>query len=144
MSFPSKSTREKKILELVHSDLFGPMSVPSLGGSRYYVPFIDNFSRMTWIYFLKKKSKVFKRFLEFKALVENQTDRKIEVLRTDNGGEFYGKEFNQFCKQHNIDRQNTSPYMPQQNIFFERMNRTLMEKARSMLSDAGLSQDYWA
>ena len=56
MSFPRKSTREKEILELVHSDVFGPMSMPSLGGSRYYVPLIDDFSGMTWIYFIKKKS----------------------------------------------------------------------------------------
>lgn len=79
------------------------------------------------------------RFLEFKSLVENQTDRKIKVLRTDNGGVFCGKEFNKFYKQHGISRQNTTPYSPQQNGVVERMNRTLMEKARSMLSDAGLS-----
>jgi hypothetical protein len=96
--FPSKDTREEGKLEWVHSDVFGPMSVPSLKGSRYYVSFIGDFSRMTWIYFLKKNSKVFERFLEFKGLVENQTDRKIKVLKTDNGGEFFGKEFNQLCK----------------------------------------------
>ena len=92
---------------------------------------------------MKNKSEVFKRFLEFKSLGENQTNRKIKVLRIDNGGKFCGKEFNQFCEQHGIARQNTTPYMPQQNCVIERMNRTLMEKARSMLSDAGLSQDYW-
>ena len=84
MSFLSKSTRAKELLELVHSDVFGPVSVPSLGGSRYCVPFIDDFSRMTWIYFLKKKFKLFERFLEFKPLVENQTNMKIKVLRTNN------------------------------------------------------------
>jgi hypothetical protein len=89
--FPSGVTRENGILELVHSDVFGPVSVPSLGGSLYYVSFIDDFSRKTWIYFLRKKSEVFKKFKEFKSLVENQTDKKIKVLRTDNGGEFCGK-----------------------------------------------------
>ena len=144
VSFPSKDTREKEILELVHNDVFKPMMVPSLGGSRYYVSFIDDFSKMTWICFLKKKSKVFKRFLEFKSLVENQTNSKITVLRTGNGGEFCGKKINQFYKQHGIARQNTTPYMPQQNGVVERMNRTLTEKVRSMPSDAYLSQDYWA
>ena len=62
MSFPSGAKRENKILELVHSDVFGPMSVPLLGKSVYYVSFIDDFSRNTWIYFLRKKSKVFDRF----------------------------------------------------------------------------------
>jgi hypothetical protein len=89
--FPSGATRENGILELVHSDVFGPVSVPSLGGSMYYVSFIDDFSRKTWIYFLRKKSEVFEKFKEFKSLVENQTDKKIKVLRTDNGGEFCGK-----------------------------------------------------
>ena len=98
VSFPSKSTRTKGILELVHSDVFGPVLVPSLGGSRYYVSFIDDFSKITWIYFLKKNSKVFERFLEFKSPVENQTNKEIKVLRTNNGGDLYGKEFNQFCK----------------------------------------------
>jgi hypothetical protein len=89
--FPSRAIRENGILELVHSDVFGPVTVPSLSGSLYYVSFIDDFSRKTWIYFLRKKSEVFEKFKEFKALVENQTDKKIKVLRTDNGGEFYGK-----------------------------------------------------
>ena len=71
VSFPNKDTRAKGILELFHSDVFGPMSIPSLRGSRYYVSFINEFSRITCIYFLKKKLEVFERFLEFKALVEN-------------------------------------------------------------------------
>ena len=77
----------------MHIDVFLLITVPSLGGSLYYVSFIDDFSRKTWIYFLRKKSEVFERFKEFKALVEIQTDNKIKVLRTDNGGEFFGKEF---------------------------------------------------
>ena len=71
MSFPSSAKRVKRILELVHSDVFGPVKVPSLGNSMYYVSFIDDFSRNTWIYFLKKKSEVFDKFKEFKALMEN-------------------------------------------------------------------------
>ena len=138
MSFPSGGKRAKHILELVHSDVFGPLSVPSLGKFVYYVSFIDEFSRNTWIYFLKKKSEVFDRFKEFKALVENQTEKKIKVLMTDNGGEFCSKEFEEFCKKCGIARQKTTPYTPQQNGVAERMNKTLMERARSMLSGAGL------
>jgi hypothetical protein len=91
--FPSGATRENGILELVHSDVFGPVTVPSLGGSLYYISFIDDVSRKTWIYFMRKKSKVFKRFKEFKALVKNQIEKRIKVLRTDHGGELCGKEF---------------------------------------------------
>eukprot|EP00253_Pinus_taeda_P004235 PITA_04235 len=104
VSFPSGGKRTKQILELVHSDVFGPVKVPSLGKLVYYVSFIDDFSRNTWIYFLKKKSEVFDRFKEFKALVENQTEKKIKVLRTDNGGEFRRKEFEEFCKKCGIAR----------------------------------------
>ena len=71
--FPSGATRVEGILQLVHSDVFGPVLVPSLGKSMYYVLFIDDLLRNTWIYFLVKKSEVFDRFKEFKALVENQT-----------------------------------------------------------------------
>jgi hypothetical protein len=84
--FPFGATRAKGILEMIHSDVFGPVPVPSLGKSVYYVSFINYFSRNTWIYFLRKKSEIFDKFKEFKALVENQTEKKIKVLRTDNGG----------------------------------------------------------
>eukprot|EP00253_Pinus_taeda_P013395 PITA_13395 len=87
----------------------------------------DDFSRNTWIYFLKKKSEVFDRFKEFKAQVENQTEKKIKVLRTDNGGELCSKEFEEFCKKCGIARQKTTPYTPQQNGVAERMNKTLMK-----------------
>ena len=120
----------------VHSDVFGPVSVPSLGKSVYYVSFIDDFSRNTWIYFLRKKSEVFDKFKEFKALVENQTEKKIKALRTDNGGEF--------CKKCGIARQKTTPYTPQQNGVAEKMNRMLMEKERSVLSGTELGQEFWA
>jgi transposase InsO family protein len=118
--------------------VFGPVPIPSLGKSLYYISFIDDFSRNTWIYFLRNKSEVFDKFKEFKALVENQTKKKIKVLRTDNGGEFFGNEFEEFCKKHGIAMQKTTPYTPQHNGVVERMNRTLMEKARSMLSGVKL------
>eukprot|EP00253_Pinus_taeda_P006476 PITA_06476 len=72
----------------------------------------DGFSRNTWIYFLKKKYEVFDRFKEFKAQVENQTEKKIKVLRTDNGGDFCSKEFEEFCKKCGIAQQNITPYTP--------------------------------
>ena len=111
--FPSGATRAEGILQLVHSDVFGPVSVPSLGKYVYYVSFIDEFLRKTRIYFLRKKSKVFDRFKEFKALVENQTEKRIKALRTDNGREFCGNEFEEFYKKCGISRQKTTPYTPQ-------------------------------
>jgi hypothetical protein len=86
--FPSSDSRSVGVLDLIRTNVCGPMSRVSLGGCEYYVTFIYDHSRKTWIYFLKTKSEVFKRFQEFKALVENQTGRKIKFLRSDNGGEY--------------------------------------------------------
>jgi hypothetical protein len=86
------------------------VSVPSLGKYVYYASFIHDFLRNTWIYFLRNKFEVFDRFKEFKALVENQREKIIKVLRTDNGGEFCRNEFEEFCKKCGIARQKTTPY----------------------------------
>jgi hypothetical protein len=91
--FPFGATKEEGILQLVHSDVFRPVLVPSLGKSMYYVSFIDDFSMNTLIYLLKNKSELFDMFKESKALVENQTEKRIKVLRTDNGRDLSGNEF---------------------------------------------------
>ena len=80
-------------MDLIHSYVFGPIKVPLISKSIFFLSFIDDYSRMTWIYFLKSKTQVFSWFKEFKAFVENQTSKKIKCLRTDNGGEFFSTEF---------------------------------------------------
>ena len=94
--FPKSETKTKGMLELIHSDVCGPMSSTSLSGFEYYITFIDDFSRKTCIYFLKAKSEVFDKFKEFKALIENLLDKKIKTLRSENGGEYTSKEFEAF------------------------------------------------
>jgi len=101
------------------------MQTASLGGAKYFVTFIDDFYRKAWIYLLKDKSKTFEAFKEFKQEAENESRLKIKILRSNNGGEYNSKEFNQYCKQHGIKRQFSTPYTPQQNRVAERMNRTL-------------------
>jgi transposase InsO family protein len=124
--------------------VFRPVSVPSLRKFVYYVSFIDDFSRNTWIYFLRKKSKVFDMFKEFKDLVENQIEKIIKVSRTDNGGEFCANEFEEFCKKCGIERKKITSYTPHQNGVAERMKMTMMEKTRCMLNGVGLGQEFWA
>jgi transposase InsO family protein len=122
----------KEKLELVHTDVWGPASVSSIGGKQYFVTFIDNHSRKVWVYFLRHKSDVFETFKKWKAMVENETGLKIKKLRSDNGGEYEDNEFKKFCYQSGIKLIRTVPGTPQQNGTAERMNRTLTEKARSM------------
>jgi hypothetical protein len=98
-TFPSNKHRSKEILDLVHLDVCGMMSVASISGSMYYASFVGDFSRKTWIYFLMTKDEVFSRFQEFKGLIENQIGKKIETLRLDDGGEYTFKEFKGFYKE---------------------------------------------
>jgi hypothetical protein len=143
-SFPSSDSRATKILDLIHSDVCGLMSSASLIGSLYHVVFIDDFSRKSWIFFMKTKGHVFSQFQEFKALVENHPRKKIRVLRSDNGGEYTSKEFMDFCAGEGIRRELTVPYNPQQNGVAERKNRTIVGAARAILHDQGLPLFLWA
>ena len=110
-SFPSSESKTKEILEMVHSDLCGPMSVPSIGGYLYYIIFVDDFSRKTWIYFLKKKKSidVLNKFKDFKALTENLTSKRIKILRMGNGAEYISKAFSTFCIESGIKMEFTIP-----------------------------------
>ncbi|KAL3846133.1 hypothetical protein ACJIZ3_003536 [Penstemon smallii] len=137
LKFNNSSVRNKAILELIHSDVW-QAPVMSLGGARYYVSFIDDYSRRCWVYPIKKKSDV------FYARVELEFEKKIKCLRTDNGREYTCNEFDNFCQQEGIKRQFTVAYTPQQNGVAERMNRTLLECTRAMLRTAGMAKSFWA
>lgn len=143
-SFTKSETTTKQVLELVHSDLAGPMENISYGGAKYMLVFVDDFSRMVFLYFLKQKSEVLEKFIDFKNMMENQMNAKIKIFRTDNGGEYVGKEFEKFCRLSGIEHQLTAPHTPQQNGVAERMNRTVIEKARCLVFDANLNKRVWA
>jgi hypothetical protein len=142
--FRSGEIKSSEILDLVHSDVCGPMQTKSLGGSYYFITFIDDFSRCVRVYTMKKKDEAFDKFREYEALMRNHTGKKIRTLRTDGGGEYTSSKFENFLKQKGIRHEICSPYSPQQNGVAERMNRTLMEAARSMLINARLSKMFWA
>ena len=137
--FPSSDSRAKGILEIIHSDVCGPMTTSSLSGYVYFVTFIDDFSRKCWIYFLKAKDEVLSKFKEYKVMIEKHSEKSIKTLRSDNGGEFTSNEFNEICKKAGIKRELTSPYNPQQNGVAERKNRTIMEAVKAMIHDQDLA-----
>jgi transposase InsO family protein len=92
---------------------------------------------------LKSKDEVFNKFKEFKALIENLSERKIKILRSDNGGEYTSKEFMSFCKDVGIKRELTTPYNPQQKGVAERKNRTIMEVVKTMIHDQDIPMCLW-
>ncbi len=160
-NIPKKSSNQStKLLELVHSDVNGPIEVPSLGGSRYFITFIDDFSRWISLYTMKQKSDTFDCFKRYHTYVEKQIGSKIKsinvikrtyktvdelkALRTDNGGEYLSNEFKSYLEKHGIQHQLTIAYTPQQNGVAERMNRTLMDVVRSLLQTAQLDKKFWA
>ena len=120
------------------------MNVPSLGGSSSFVTFIDDYSKFVSVFMLKQKSEVPDKFIEFVRMAENHTGQSLKNMRSDNGGEYIGKEFIKYCKSLGVAKNLTIPYSPQQNGVAERMNRTLVEMARSMLYHAGLPLNMWA
>ncbi|CAJ2653926.1 unnamed protein product [Trifolium pratense] len=136
-------SRSKQPLDVVHSDVCGPIEVPTLGGSRYFMTCVDEFTRKVWIYLLKEKSEVFSMFKNFCVLAERQSENKLKVLRTDGGGEYNFKEFQTYCTQKGIIHEVTAPYTPQHNGLAERRNRTLVNMARCMLKGKGLPKCYW-
>ena len=128
-------TKTKGTLELIHYDVCGHIPSISSSGNEYYVTFIDEYSRNTWIYFLKTNSEVFRKFKEFKSLIENYSKRRIKTLRSDNCEEYTSNEFESFCKEAGIKRELTTPCNPQQNGVAKRKNTTIMQAVKTMIHD---------
>jgi len=131
-------------LQLVHSDVCGPMSVSSVGGSRYFVSFTDDFTRYCRVYFIKHKSEVFEKFKQYEAEVTNTTGQNIKTLRTDNGGKYTSTEFKTYLRKRGIRHELSCPHTPQQNGVSERLNRTLQEMGLSQLLHSALPRCFWA
>jgi transposase InsO family protein len=99
---------------------------------------IDDYSRLTWVAFLKEKSEALGKFKVFKALTENQTGKRIKAVRYDRGGEFSSGNFKEFCDKNGIKREYTIPKTPQQNGVVERQNRSVQQMARSMMNEKNI------
>jgi hypothetical protein len=104
---------------------------------------IDDYSRLTWVAFLKEKVEAFEKFKIFKSLTETQIGKRLKAVRSDRGGEFMSRYFNEFCDECGIKREYTIPRTPQKNGVVERKNRTMQEMARSMMNEKNIGQTYW-
>ena len=143
-SFLKKATtRANKPLQLVHIDVCGPINPSSFGKNKQFLLFIDDYSRKTCVYFLKQKLEAFVAFKNFKALVEKESGYEIKSLRSDRGGEFISKEFNDFCESHRIRRPLMVPRSQQQNGVAERKNKTILNMTRCMLKTKNMPKKFW-
>ncbi|EWM20093.1 copia-like retrotransposable element, partial [Nannochloropsis gaditana] len=148
-SFGTKSReRAKEPLELVHTDVLGPIEVESLGGARYAIGFTDDYTRWRVVYTMRRKSEsldCLKRYIKDKSVLHR--DRKMKTLiglRSDNGGEYTGVDFKNFCKNHGIRQDFGIPYGPQDNSAAEKSWHVLSNMARSLRIQAGLGKRFWA
>jgi transposase InsO family protein len=123
-------------------DLCGPSRQEGIWKENYFMLIIDDYSRLTWVSFLKEKDESFEKFKIFKDLTKTQTGKRLKVVRSDRGGDFMSRDFKEFYDEHGIKREYTIPRNPQQNGVVERKNRTVHEMARSMMNEKNIGQTY--
>ncbi|PKU71363.1 Retrovirus-related Pol polyprotein from transposon TNT 1-94 [Dendrobium catenatum] len=143
LTFDNSLSKTTAPLDLIHSDVWGPSPVSSIQGFKYYVIFVDDYSRFIWFFPLMFKSDVTRIFIQFVSLIERQTNRKLKVIRTDCGGEFLNHQFKNFTRKAGIIHQTSCPYTPEQNGIAERKHRHIITTARTLLHTAGLPLSYW-
>ena len=141
--FSEKRYRTKETLELVHTDLSGPMNVKARGGCEYFISFIDDYPRYGYLYLMHHKSEALEKFREYKTKVENLLEKTIKTLRSDRGGEYMNLRFQDYMIEHGITSQLSAPGIPQQNGVSKRTNRTLLDMVQSMMSFALLPDSFW-
>ena len=141
--FPPSMNKSFVPFMIIHSDVWGPSKISTLGGAHWFVTFIDDCTRMTWVTLMKTKSEVCSVFQKFHRMVARQYGAHIQVLRSDNGREYVNSELSYFMTTHGIIHQTTCPYTPQQNGVAERKNRHLLNVIRASLFEAQTPISYW-
>ncbi|KAK1668339.1 hypothetical protein QYE76_056498 [Lolium multiflorum] len=130
-------------LELLHLDLFGPSHYDTLGGSKYGLVIVDDYSRYSWVFLLKSKDETHREFITFAKKAQRMYESEIKAIRTDNGTEFKNYTMQEFVDDEGIKHEFSAPYTPQQNGVVERKNRTIIEMARTMLSEFNSPHNFW-
>lgn len=140
---PIGKIRSRKVLELVHTDVAGPLPVPTILGHRYFVTFIDDYTRFVTVFPMKRKNEVFEIFRHYQARMERLTGKRILNVRSDNGAEYIHNEFQKYFGESGIKAERTNVYTPQQNGVSERFNLTAINAIRSMLIESNLKKELW-
>jgi transposase InsO family protein len=130
-------------LELLHMDLFGPVAYLSIGGSKYDLVIVDDFSRFTWVFFLQDKYKTQGTLKRFLRRAQNEFELKVKKIRSDKGSEFKNLQVEEYLEEEGIKHEFSAPYTPQQNGVVERKNRTLLDMARTMLGEFKTLEQFW-
>lgn len=141
--YPAKNYKESEPFNLVHSDIWGPSRTLNVNGSRWFVIFIDDHTRVTWIYLLKQKSELSQVLKSFIYLIQNQFGVTVKNLRTDNESEYLDREVKSFLAEKGIHHQTANVYTPQQNGTAERKNRHILEVARSIMFSMNVPKFLW-
>ena len=123
----------------IHSDIGDLKNTMTRGGKRFYITFIDDYSRYTRVYLLRNKDEAIDAFIKYKNEAENQLSKKIKRLRSNKSGEYESNPFNTFCEERGIRIETTPPYSPGSNGVAERINRTLKKMMNVMLVSLGAS-----
>jgi transposase InsO family protein len=131
-------------LELLHMDLFGPITYISIGGSKYCLVIVDEYSHFTWVFFLQEKSQTQETLKGFLRRAQNEFGLRIKKIRSDNGTKFKNSQIEGFLEDEDIKHDFSSPYTPQQNGVVERKNRAILDMARTMLDEYKTPDRFWA
>jgi hypothetical protein len=142
---PFKSVEDKNLapLDLIHSDLCEMNGILTRAAKKYFITFIDDATRYCQLYLVKTKDKALNCIKIYKAEVENQLEKKIKRVRSDRGGEYLSNEFGEYCAEHGIIHETTTPYLPQSNGVAQRKNRTLTYLVNAMLDSSCLPKSWW-
>lgn len=138
---PSES-HASSLLELIHTDVC-EVNLTSISKVRYFITYLDDYSRKISIYFLHKKDQVAQTLQHFINFAENQSSCKVKTIRSDNGTEYVNAAVKQICDKHGILHQTSVAYNPSQNGRAERLNRTLLDKMRTLIAAGQLNQSFW-
>lgn len=128
---------------LVHTDVWGPANIPNISGAKWFLTFIDDCTRVTWVFLLKQKSEVSSVFLQFVSMIKNQFGVNIKRIRFDNANDYFNLVLNSFCQKEGIIHESSCVNTPQQNGIVERKNGHLLDQTRALLFQNNVPKKFW-